>query len=176
MQHANASLLNLKNMEVIFWNKGNDGYKPSLVVDADDPNDRAKISKWVKENKIGKGEQAGKPYFSSYTSEDGVKHLRYLFRITKKTVFRGVNGLGESDLGYGARVSLIANTYKYTKFGGGIGQSLVAVKVLRASSNSNDKYADSLMAENDDEDIELEDFDEVEDASDEIKEEDIPFD
>ena len=175
MKTTNVSILKLKNMKVIFKNEGNDGYKPSLVIDADDPKVRAKISKWVKENRIGKGEQAGKPYFSSYTSEDGVKHLRYLFRITKKTVFRGLNGLGEADLGYGARVSLIASTYKYSKFGGGIGQSLITVKVLESANNRNDKYADELMSEHDDEDdIELEDFDELEDASSEISEEDIP--
>ncbi|MBR2841345.1 hypothetical protein IKE80_00970 [Candidatus Saccharibacteria bacterium] len=175
MENGKCSNLKLKNAVVIFWNKGKDGFKPSLVVDADDPNDRAKISKWVKENRIGKGEQAGKPYFSTHTSDDGVKHFRYLFRITKKTVFRGLNGLGEADLGYGARVSLIAGTYKYSQFGGGIGQSLLAVKVLEPARNGNDEYADELMNEHDDEDdIELEDFDEVEDESSEIREEDIP--
>lgn len=177
MKTGNGSILKLKNVKVVFKNEGEDGYKPSLVIDATDPSVRAKISKWVEENNIGKGEHAGKPYFSTYKpkdSDDSKKQFRYLFRVTKKTIFRGLNGLGESDLGYGARVSLIADTYTYSKFGGGIGQSLLAVKVLRPSSNSNEQYADELMDDDDDEDVGLEDFDELEDASDEINEEDIP--
>ena len=179
MKANDDSVLKLKNVEVVFKNEGEDGYKPSLVIDATDPSVRAKIAKWVEDNKIGKGEQAGKPHFSVYKpedSDDSKKQFRYLFRVTKRTVFRGLNGLGESDLGYGARVSLVADTYKYSKFGGGIGQSLLAVKVLSPSSNSNERYADELMGDDDDEDVGLEDFGEPEDASDEIKEEDIPFD
>lgn len=178
MKTDNGSILKLKNVKVVFKNEGKDGYKPSLVIDATDLSVRATITKWVEENNIGKGEQAGKPHFGVYEPKDNngnEKQFRYMFRITKRTVFKGLNGLGESDLGYGARVSLVADTYKYSKFGGGVGQSLLAVKVLSASSNSNERYADELMDDDDDEDFGLDDFHEPKNASNEIKEEDIPF-
>ena len=177
MSNNNFTKLVLKNVLVEFFNKGDQKFKPSLVINTNDSTLRAKIGRWVEDNRIGRGKEAGKPIFTEYKpdGDDGEVHLRYLFRITDRTKFKGINGLGLSDLGRGSRVSLVANAYKYTSdFGDGIGKSLTAVKILTPAENSCDKDMDELMGENDDEDIDLDDFDETEDKSEEIKEEDIP--
>lgn len=178
MRKSDFTDLVLKNVRVEFWNKGDEKYKPSLVISADDPAVRAKISKWVEDNRVGEGKDAGKAVFSTYQpdGEEGETYFRYLFRVTDKTRIGGINNLTKSDLGRGSRVSIVVNAFQYaSKFGTGVSKSVAAIKILTPANNSNDKAYDRLMNDTDDEDIELEDFDEVEeDATDEIKAEDIP--
>ena len=177
----NFEKLTLKNVEVLFKNDGDAEFKPSLVINADDQLVRSKIASWVERNGVGERGNAGKPQFAEYrpdkTSDE--VHYRYSFRITEKTRFNGINGLGEDDIGRGAIVSLIASPYKYDKFGGGVGRSLNAVKVLSAAENSNDQDMDDLMGESDDEigsDEEIESDNELDSSADEqISLEDIPF-
>ncbi len=173
----------LKNVKVEFWNKGDERFKPSLVISADDPSVKSKITQWVADNRVGAGELTGKALFGKYTPKDGSgkTYLRYSFRVTDKTKFKGINNLGLSDLGRGSRVSIIVNAFRYNSaFGDGVSKSVAAVKILTPASNSNDGDMDILMGDTDDEatdceDIELDDFDEVENTTDdEIKPEDIP--
>ena len=173
--------LKLKNVKVLFKNEGDKDFKPSLVIDVDDELVRNKIASWVKKNGVGERGNAGKPQFAEYRPvKDGDEvHYRYSFRITPSTRFDGINGLGESDVGRGAIVSLVASPFRYDKFGGGVGRSLNAVKVLSAAENSNDQDMDDLMGESDDEigsDEEIESDNELDSSADEqISLEDIPF-
>lgn len=178
MSKNDFTKLKLKNVKVEFWNKGNEKFKPSIVISADDPAVKKKITQWVEDNRIGNGELAGKAIFGKYKpkDEDDKTYYRYTFRVTDRTKIQGINGLGVSDIGRGSRVSLMANAFGYkTQFGSGVSKSVTAIKVLTPADDSNDKDMGNLMNETDDEDIELDDFDEIEDATDdEIKLEDIP--
>lgn len=178
MSKNDFTKLVLKNVKVEFWNTGDEKFKPSLVIDVGDPAVRAKITQWTGDNRVGEGENAGKAIFKEYKpdGEDGKTYLRYAFRVTDRTKIRGINGLTESDLGRGSRVSIVVNAFQYTtQFGTGVSKSVAAIKILTPANDSNDKDMDGLMNDTDDEDIELEDFDEVDDDTvDEIKPEDIP--
>lgn len=178
MGKSGFTKLVLKNVKVEFWNKGNEKFKPSIVVSADDPAVKKKITQWVEDNRIGEGKLAGKALFGKYTpkEEGGKTYYRYSFRVTERTKIQGINGLGASDIGRGSRVSLVANAFEYkTQFGSGVSKSVTAIKVLAAADDSNDKDMGYLMNDTDDEDIELDDFDELEDGTnEEIKPEDIP--
>lgn len=178
MSKNDFTKLVLKNVKVEFWNKGDEKFKPSLVISADDPAVKAKITQWVEDNRIGKGELAGKAIFGKYEPDgkDGKTYCRYSIRVTDRTKIRGINGLTESDLGRGSRVSIVVNAFQYaTQFGTGVSKSVAAIKILTPADDSNDKDMVGLMNDTDDEDIELEDFDELDDDTvDEIKPEDIP--
>ncbi|MBR2994109.1 hypothetical protein IKF43_01790 [Candidatus Saccharibacteria bacterium] len=177
MSKNDFTKLTLKNVKVEFWNKGNEKFKPSIVISADDPAVKKKITQWVEDNRVGEGKLAGKAIFGKYTpdGEDGKTYYRYTFRVTDRTKIQGINGLGVSDIGRGSRVSLMANAFGYkTQFGSGVSKSVTAIKVLTPADDSNDKDMGVLMGDTDDEDIELDDFDELEDVADEIKPEDIP--
>lgn len=179
MSKNDFTKLKLKNVKVEFWNKGNEKFKPSIVISADDPAVKKKITQWVEDNRIGEGKLAGKAIFGKYTpdGEDGKTYYRYSFRVTDRTKIKGVNNLGASDIGRGSRVSLVANAFEYkTQFGSGVSKSVTAIKVLTPADDSNDRDLVDLMDDTDDEDIELDDFDEIEDDTDDddIKPEDIP--
>lgn len=154
MTTDNGSKLILKKVKVVFKNNGDKGYGESLVIEADDPIVQKQITDWVVRNRIGRnGDNPGEPKFGEYQGKDDPeKHLRFKFKITDKTLFKGVNGLTEDDCGMGSLVTLVANAYSYSGFGGGVGQSLSAVKILTPGNGSSQRDMDMIDGEDDDDD------------------------
>jgi hypothetical protein len=133
--------LTLKNVEIVFANLEDEGFGKSITINCTDKEIKATITKWVKDNKIGKGENAGKPNFKEYEDK-----LQYAFKINDYTVFAGLNGLDKSNLGFGATVSLTAKAFDYdNKFGKGTSGALSAVVVEgRAKTGSDDDLSELL--------------------------------
>ena len=131
--------ITLKNAKVVFVSLEDEGFGRSITVDATSKDVRDAITKWVKDNNIGKGDRAGIPNF-----KDHEQTTQYQFKMNDNTRFAGINGLSEKDLGFGAQVSLTANSFQYdNKFGKGTGSSLCAVVVEARSPTS----ADADLAE-----------------------------
>lgn len=154
-----SSKLILRKVKVVFKNNGDNGYGESLVIEADDPMVQKQITDWVVRNRIGKNsEKPGVPKFGYYKGEDDPeKHTRFKFKITDKTLFKGVDGLTEDDCGMGSLVTLVANAYPYSGFGGGVGQSLSAVKILTPGNGSSQRDMDIIDSEDDDLDSDIAD-------------------
>ncbi len=152
MTTNDGSKLILKKVKVVFKNNGDKGYGESLVIDADDPMVQKQITDWVVRNRVGKNnENPGVPKFGYYPNEDDPeRNVRFKFKITDKTLFKGINGLTEDDCGMGSLVTLVANAYPYSGFGGGVGQSLSAVKILTPRNGSSQCDMDMIDNEDDD--------------------------
>lgn len=151
----------LKKVKVVFKNNGEKGYGESLVINADDPMIQKQITDWVVRNRVGRnGDNPGVPKFRYYPNKDDPeRQTRYKFKITDKTLFKGVNGLTEDDCGMGSLVTLVANAYPYSGFGGGVGQALSAVKILTPGNGSSQHDMDIIDDEDDDLDSDLPDDD-----------------
>lgn len=164
--------IKLGGMKVIFANLVDEGFGKSITVDVTDEKYRNAITKWVKENNIGKGANAGKPNFKEYT-KDGNTTVQYSFKINDNTRFAGLNGLTEANLGYGATIALIAQAFDYdNKFGKGTSASLSAVVVERGATTGADADLSELLSEEGDQpskEVVLEDID------DKISLDEIPF-
>jgi hypothetical protein len=133
--------ITLRDVEVVFANLVDDGFGKSITINAADKMVKEVITKWVKENNIGKGAAAGKPNFKEYEGKE-----QYAFKMNDYTRFAGLNGLSEKDLGFGARISLVANAFAYdNKFGKGMGGSLSAVVVEKRATTSSDGDLESLL-------------------------------
>lgn len=136
--------IRLNNVEVVFANLDDTGYGKSITIAATDPEVVKQITEWVKENNIGKGDKAGVPNFKEY---EGKK--QYAFKINDYTRFAGLNGLTQNNLGYGARISLIAQAFEWSnKFGSGISSSLTAVLVEKAANSASDGDLAELLGDN----------------------------
>ena len=136
--------IRLNGVEVVFANLDDTGYGKSITIAATDPEVVKQITEWVKENNIGKGDKAGVPNFKDY---EGKK--QYAFKINDYTRFAGLNGLTQNNLGFGARVSLIAQAFEWSnKFGSGISSSLTAVLVEKAANSASDGDLAELLGDN----------------------------
>ncbi len=130
--------ITLKNVEVVFANLVDEGFGKSITINATDKETNKLITDWVKANNIGK-DTPGVPKFKKYEDK-----LQYSFKMNDNTRIAGINGLSQKDLGFGARISLVANSFEYdNKFGKGVSGSLSAVVVEKGSPTS----ADSDLAE-----------------------------
>lgn len=143
--------IKLKDVKVIFANLEDTGFGKSITIDCTDKAVEDQIVEWVKTNNIGK-DNPGVANIKDYTSEKtGETTRQFAFRINDYTKFAGVNGLSEKDLGYGARVDLIANSFTYNnKFTGGkerVGQSLSAVVVRAGASTGADADLADLLGD-----------------------------
>lgn len=126
--------IRLNNVEVVFANIDDTGFGRSITISATDKETRDEITEWVKTNNIGKGAKAGVPNFKEYEGKQ-----QYAFKINDYTRFAGLNGLTVNNLGFGARVSLIAQAFEYNnKFGKGTSASLSAVVVEKAANSASD--------------------------------------
>jgi hypothetical protein len=135
--------IRLNNVEVVFANLDDTGYGKSITISAVDKEVEQAITDWVKENKIGKGDKAGVPNFKEY---EGRK--QYAFKINDYTRFAGLNGLSPTNLGFGARISLIASAFAWeNKFGKGISSSLTAVLVEKAANSASDGDLAELLGD-----------------------------
>lgn len=133
----------LNNVEVVFANLDDTGFGKSITIKATDPAVVEAITAWVTENKIGKGDKAGVPNFKEY---EGKK--QYAFKINDYTRFAGLNGLSVNQLGFGARVSLIANAFEYdNKFGKGVSSSLSAVVIEKGADSASDGDLAELLGD-----------------------------
>lgn len=133
--------ITLRNIEVVFANLVDDGFGRSITINATEREVKDAITKWVKDNNIGKADKAGKPNFKEYEGKE-----QYSFKMNDNTRFAGLNGLSEKDLGFGSKISLIANAFIYdNKFGKGTGGSLSAVVVEKRASTSADGDLEELM-------------------------------
>lgn len=141
----------LKNVKVIFANLVDEGFGRSITIDVTDESTQKAITDWVETNRIGKAPNTGVPNFKTY--EDTVQ---YAFKINDNTKFVYADGLGESDLGYGAEVSLAANAFDYdNKFGKGTSSSLSAVVTHRGKATGADADIEALMGLDEGEEIDL---------------------
>lgn len=137
--------IRLNNVEVVFANLDDTGYGKSITISATDPEVVKEITNWVVENKIGKGDKAGVPNFKEY---EGRK--QYAFKINDYTRFAGLNGLTQNNLGFGARISLIASAFDWeNKFGKGTSSSLTAVVVEKAANSASDGDLAELLGDAD---------------------------
>lgn len=156
--------ITLENVEIVFANLVDEGFGKSITINATDDKVKKAITKWVEENKIGKGPAAGKPNFKEYEGK-----LQYSFKINDYTQFAGLNGLTKDDLGYGAKVSLIAKSFTYdNKFGKGTSGALSAVVVKERAKTGADADLAELLGDEADKPLE-----EVSDEP--INLSDIPF-
>lgn len=133
--------LTLKNVDVVFANLEDEGFGKSLTINCTDKEIKDQITKWVKDNSIGKGDRAGKPNFKEYEEK-----LQYSFKINDYTVFAGKDGLDKSALGFGSTVSIVAKAFSYdNKFGKGTSGALSAVLVeSRAKTGADADLAELL--------------------------------
>lgn len=130
--------LKLEHVSIVFANLEDEGFGRSLTIDVTDKEIQDKITAWVKENKIGKT-TPGVVKFKEYEGK-----YQYAFKISDYTKFAGLNGLTQSDLGFSAKVSLVAQAFQYdNKFGKGVSANLSAVLVEERAKTS----ADADMAE-----------------------------
>lgn len=114
------------------------------------PEQKKQIEDFCKTNKIGKNGDAnrGVANIKQYTNEEtGVTTDQFSIKFNEHTQFAGLNGLGQSNLGYGAVVNVIANAYDYSKFGGGTAMSASAIVVKQGSASSNDADLELLLDE-----------------------------
>lgn len=146
--------LKLNNVKVIFANLVDEGFGTSITIDVTNPEIQEKITKWVKDNNIGKSPNAGIPNFKKYQPEDADEVVQYSFKLNmpvegKKTVptkFVGVNGLAVKDLGYGAEISLIANAFLVdNKFMKGTTSSLQAVLITKKGESGGEEAVKELL-------------------------------
>jgi hypothetical protein len=135
--------IRLNGVEVVFANLDDTGYGKSITIAATDKDTQEAITAWVQENKIGKGDKAGIPNFKDY---EGKK--QFAFKINDYTRFAGLNGLTENNLGFGARISLIAQAFEWeNKFGKGISSSLTAVVVEKGANSASDGDLAELLGD-----------------------------
>lgn len=151
--------LKLNNLKVVFYTGPEDEkakeFGTSITVDVTDAATRKALEDFVKENNIGKkgDPKCGVANIKEYTNEKtGETTQQFTIKFNEHTQFAGKNGLGQSDLGYGAVINLIAKAYEYTKFGGGIAMNASAVVVLSGSSSGNDADLEELLDDLGDED------------------------
>lgn len=124
----------LKSVNVIFANLEDEGFGRSITIDASDKDTEKAITDWIIKNNIGKGERAGKPNFREY---EGKK--QFALKLNDHSKFAGLNGLSEKDLGYGAKISLVANAFEYdNKFGKGTSSSLSAIVIEKGANTASD--------------------------------------
>lgn len=135
--------LTLKNVNVIFANLVDEGFGCSITIDCTDEAIQKAITDWVKENNIGKGDKAGKANIKEY---EGKK--QYSFKINDYTQFAGRDGLTKDNLGFGSKISLVAQAFEYdNKFGKGISASLSAVLVESRAVTGADEDLQSLLGD-----------------------------
>ena len=140
--------IKLNSVKVVFANMKDEGFGRSITIDATNPETQKTIEEWVKDNNIGKADNAGKANFKEYEPEVGDKVIQYSFKINDYTKIVGVNGLVSDDLGYGAVVSIMAQAFQYdNKFGKGTSASLTAVLITASVRTSSDDDVDELLSE-----------------------------
>ena len=159
--------LKLKDVKVIFHSPVDEGFGRSITIDATDSKVKEQITNWVKENNIGK-DNPGVPKFKEYTNEKtGETTTQFAFKLNDYTKCVGINGLSQENLGYGAIVDLIANSFSYSnKFTGGktrVGQSVSAIVIKSGASSGGDADLQELLGEV------------AEEPENEVKTESIPF-
>lgn len=136
--NMDKSKLKLEHVSIVFANLEDEGFGRSLTIDVTDKAIQDKISAWVKENKIGKT-TPGIVKFKEYEGK-----LQYALKISDYTQFAGLSGLTKENLGFGAKVSTVAQAFEYdNKFGKGVSANLSAVLVEERAKTS----ADADMAE-----------------------------
>lgn len=147
-----SSKIKLQNVKVIFYTGPEDPksaeFGTSVTVDVTDPTIRNQLVKFCKENNVGKKSDPnrGKANIKEYTNqESGETTYQYTIKFNDKTAFGGLNGLGQKDIAYGSVISVIANTYDYTKFGGGTAMSASAIIVSKPGASSNDDDLKDLL-------------------------------
>ena len=132
--------LKLEHVSIVFANLEDEGFGRSLTIDVTDKAIQDKISAWVKENKIGKT-TPGVVKFKEYEGK-----LQYSLKISDYTQFAGLNGLTKDNLGFGAKISLWAQSFAYdNKFGKGVSANLSAVLVEKRAKTGADDDMQELL-------------------------------
>ena len=157
--------LTLKSVTVKFVNNEKSKYGESFAVLVDEHIDGEPeecegdssaveaITKWVKDNKIGRGDKAGKPQFSTFDKEE-VHSTYFYFRPSWDTEYTDLNGetLSFNDIKPGSIISLAARAfpYSYTDAGetvSGVTHKLTSVIVMKMGKNTAWEDTQGLLAE-----------------------------
>ena len=134
------SKLKLEHVNIVFANLEDEGFGRSLTIDVTDKEIQDKIAKWVKENNIGKT-TPGAVKFKEYEGKS-----QYAFKISDYTQFAGKDGLTKDNLGFGAKISLFAQSFAYdNKFGKAVSANLSAVLVEERAKTSADADMQELL-------------------------------
>lgn len=138
--------LKLKDLKVVFYTGPDDPkakeFGTSITVDVTDENVRKQIEEFAKTNNIGKNgdPKRGIANIKPYTNErTGETTQQFNIKFNDYTQFAGVNGLGQDDLGYGAKINVTIKAYEYTKFGGGTAVNASAVVVTGGASTADNE-------------------------------------
>jgi len=133
--------LKLEHVSIVFANLEDEGFGRSLTIDVTDKAIQDKITAWIKENKIGKT-TPGVAKFKEYEGK-----YQYAFKISDYTQFAGLNGLTKDNLGFAAKVSIVAQSFAYdNKFGKGVSANLSAVLVEERAKTGADADMADLMS------------------------------
>lgn len=137
---VDGAKIQIKNAKVIFAALEDEGFGRSIVIDATEKELQAAITDWVKANKIGKTN----PGVANFKDYEGT--IQYNFRLNDNTKIVYRSGVSEGSLGYGAVISLSANSFEYNnKFGKGTSASLSAVVVEKGRSTGADADIAELL-------------------------------
>ena len=151
-ENKELTKLTLKNVKVIFFNKGDDGFKPSIIIDVTHPELQKKITEWVKENNIGK-DNPGVANFKTYQPEESDSVIQYTFKITEYTKFVSDpnHDYTKEDLGYGAIINLTVNPFCFdNKFGKGISSAIGTVLIKQKANSATDDDLIELLEDDED--------------------------
>lgn len=139
--------IKLTNCRVIFYEPEDNGFGCTITIDCTDPEVEKQIKDWVKENNIGK-QNPGVANIKEYTNDSGETTHQFQFKLNERTQYAGINGLTKDDIGYGAVIDLIANSFEYdNRFGKGISQSVSAIVVRSAGGGSNAEDLAELLGD-----------------------------
>lgn len=124
----------IKNAKIIFAELEDAGYGKNIVIDASDIDLQEQIAKFYKDAKIGDGTAK----FKLYKNKDGSEVKQFTLKLSEYTDIEGKDGLGASDLRYGAIVNILVRTYDWdNKFGKGRSARAQSIFVVKPGVKTN---------------------------------------
>lgn len=124
----------LKDVKIIFAELEDKGFGRNIVIDATDKAIQDVINDYYAEFNIG----GGKPKFKDYTDKEGKTTKQFTIKISDYCDFDGKDGLGESDLRYGAKVNVLIKSYEWdNSFGKGVSARAQSIYVVEGGVKTN---------------------------------------
>ena len=130
------NLLVIKDVPVLFSNfDKDDEFGRSITIDVTDQSVRDAIADWVKRNNVGLITSGRNKNVATYKPEPNFKEhndtIQYTLKLNKNTDPAFKSECGEAtlkDVRYTARISLVAQAFKFdNKFGSGNSASVISV-------------------------------------------------
>lgn len=124
----------IKDVKIIFAELEDKGYGRNIVIDATDENLQKVITDYYEEFNIG----SGTPKFKDYTTKDGKTVKQFTIKISDYCDIEGKDGLGESDLRYGAKVNVLIKAYEWdNSFGKGVSARAMDIYIVEGGVKTN---------------------------------------